>query len=234
VTANCFDDCSLTPTSGGSSRNKKKNALWWLTDLRIILPVCAGLLLILVGVLYKKRQTSQKDSEEAKHDEGVAERRLRFDEEDLVVEERKEAPSSDDEDVEAPPTPSPAPPLPPRSRDHTTPRRRVEEVLDDPRSPRPNRSPVPMTWGDVDKAAARSPAPPTPVLYLGDEDDADDGSAFGDDDVVPPPPPPLPSELSTGRPEPSVPRPPRTEEYFGANVYDRSPRPDEPGGRLFI
>ena len=50
----------------------------------------------------------------------------------------------------------------------------------------------------------------------------------------PPPPPPLPSELSTGRPEPSVPRPPRTEEYFGANVYDRSPRPDEPGGRLFI
>ena len=68
----------------------------------------------------------------------------------------------------------------------------------------------------------------------GDEEDADDGSAFGDDDVVPPPPPPLPSELSTGRPEPSVPRPPRTEEYFGANVYDRSPRPDEPGGRLFI
>ena len=55
---------------------------------------------------------------EAKHDEGVAERRLRFDEEDLAVEERKEAPSSDDEDVEAPPTPSPAPPLPPRSRDH--------------------------------------------------------------------------------------------------------------------
>ena len=95
-----------------------------------------------------------------------------------------------------------------------------------------------MTWGDVDKAGglpARSPAPPTPALYLGDEDDADDGSAFGDDDVVPPPPPPLPSELSTGRPEPSVPRPPtRTEEYFGANVYDRSPRPDEPGGRLFI
>ena len=90
-----------------------------------------------------------------------------------------------------------------------------------------------MTWGDADKAA-RSPAPPTPVLYLGDEEDADDGSAFGDDDVVPPPPPPLPSELSTGRPEPSVPRPPRTEEYFGANVYDRSPRPDEPGGRLFI
>ena len=73
-----------------------------------------------------------------------------------------------------------------------------------------------MTWGDVDKAVARSPAPPTPVLYLGDEDDADDGSAFGDDDVVPPPPPT------------------RTEEYFGANVYDRSPRPDEPGGRLFI
>ena len=94
-----------------------------------------------------------------------------------------------------------------------------------------------MTWGDVDKAGgfARSPAAPTPVLYLGDEDDADDGSAFGDDDVVPPPPPPLPSELSVGRPEPSVPRPPtRTEEYFGANVYERSPRPDEPGGRLFI
>jgi hypothetical protein len=235
VTANCFEDCSITSSGGGSSRNKKKNALWWLTDLKIILPVCAGLLLILVGVLYRKRQTSQKDSEEAKHDEGVAERRLRFDEEDLAVEERKEAPSSDD-DVEAPPTPAPAPPLPPRSRDHTTPRRRVEEV-DDPRSPRPNRSPVPMTWGDVDKAGglpARSPAPPTPVLYLGDEDDADDGSAFGDDDVVPPPPPPLPSELSTARPEPSVPRPPRTEEYFGANVYERSPRPDEPGGRLFI
>ena len=94
-----------------------------------------------------------------------------------------------------------------------------------------------MTWGDVDKAGgfARSPAPSqTPVLYLGDEDDADDGSAFGDDDIVPPPPPPLPSEPSTARPEPSVPRPPRTEEYFGANVYDRSPRPDEPGGRLFI
>ena len=94
-----------------------------------------------------------------------------------------------------------------------------------------------MTWGDVDKAGgfARSPAAPTPVLYLGDEDEDDAGSAFGDDDVVPPPPPPLPSELSTGRPEPSVPRPPtRTEEYFGANVYDRSPRPDEPGGRLFI
>ena len=238
VTADCFEDCSITGSGGGSSKNKKKNALWWLTDLKIILPVCAGLLLILVGVLYKKRQTSQKNAVEAKHDEGVAERRLRFDEEDLAVEERKEAPSSDDEDVEAPPTPSPAPPLPPRSRDHTTPRRRVEEVLDDPRSPRPNRSPVPMTWGDVDKAGglpARSPAPQTPVLYLGDEDDADDGSAFGDDDVVPPPPPPLPSELSTGRPEPSVPRPPtRTEEYFGANVYDRSPRPDEPGGRLFI
>ena len=33
----------------------------------------------------------------------------------------------------------------------------------------------------------------------------------------------------------AVPRPPtRTEEYFGANVYERSPRPDEPGGRLFI
>ena len=90
-----------------------------------------------------------------------------------------------------------------------------------------------MTWGDADREA-RSPAPPTPVLYLGDEDEDDDGSAFGDDDVVPPPPPPLPSELSTGRPEPSVPRPPQTEEYFGANVYDRSPRPDEPGGRLFI
>ena len=76
-----------------------------------------------------------------------------------------------------------------------------------------------MTWGDVDKAGgfARSPAAPTPVLYLGDEDEDDNGSAFGDDDVVPPPPPPLPSELSTGRPEPSVPRPPRTEEYFGAN-----------------
>ena len=72
------------------------------------------------------------------------------------------------------------------------------------------------------------------TLYLGDEDDADDGSAFGDDDIVPPPPPPLPSEPSTARPEPSVPRPPRTEVYFGANVYDRSPRPDEPGGRLFI
>ena len=95
-----------------------------------------------------------------------------------------------------------------------------------------------MTWGDVDKAGglpARSPAPPTPVLYLGDEEGDDDGSHFGDDDVVPPPPPPLPSELSAGRPEPSVPRPPaRTEEYFGANVYERSPRPDEPGGRLFI
>ena len=74
VTANCFEDCSITSSGGGSSRNKKKNPLWWLTDLRIILPVCAGLLLILVGVLYKKRQTSQKDSEEAKHDEGVAER----------------------------------------------------------------------------------------------------------------------------------------------------------------
>ena len=111
-----------------------------------------------------KRQTSQKNAVEAKHDEGVAERRLRFDEEDLAVEERKEAPSSDDEDVEAPPTPSPAPPLPPRSRDHTTPRRRVEEVLDDPRSPRPNRSPVPMTWGDVDKPAVcpRGRRPPTP------------------------------------------------------------------------
>ena len=231
VTANCFDDCALTPTSGGSSKSKKKNPLGWLNDLEVILPVCAALLLILAAVLYKKRQTSKKDAVEAKHDEGVAERRLRFDEDDLAVEERKEAPS--DDDVEAPPTP--APPLPPRSRDHTTPRRRVEEV-DDPRSPRPNRSPVPMTWGDVDKAGgfARSPAAPTPVLYLGDEDEDDNGSAFGDDDVVPPPPPPLPSELSTGRPEPSVPRPPRTEEYFGANVYDRSPRPDEPGGRLFI
>ena len=62
---------------------------------------------------------------------------------------------------------------------------------------------MPMTWGDVDKAGglpARSPAPPTPVLYLGDEDDADDGSAFGDDDVVPPPPPPLPSERRRGAP----------------------------------
>ena len=51
VTANCFDDCSLTPTRGGSSKRNKKDPLSWLNDLEIILPVCAGLLLILVGVL---------------------------------------------------------------------------------------------------------------------------------------------------------------------------------------
>ena len=260
VTAACFADCVMGTTSGGGDSKTSSNLIEdAATDLKIVLPVAFGFLALLLVMAYRKRQSAQKDAVEAKYDEGVAERRLRFDDdEDTHIEETKEA---SEEDVEAPAVPNIlSPPLPPRSRDHTTPHsaRAVEEVEDDPRSPRPGRSPVrdprsprpgrspvrpprperppaPMTWD------APRPAPPqTPVLYLGDdEDDADDGSHFGDDEVVPPPPPPLPTEmastLGSRAPEPSVPRPPPTDEYFGENAYaSRRPPRSSPGGRLFI
>ena len=242
VTAACFADCVMGTTSGGGGSKTSSNLIEdAATDLKIVLPVAFGFLALLLVMAYRKRQSAQNDAVEAKYDEGVAERRLRFDDDEdahLPAEETKEASAVD---VEAPAIPHIlSPPLPPRSRDHTTPHsaRAVEEVEDDPRSPRPGRSPVRDPRSPrPDRSPVRPPQ--TPVLYLGDdEDDADDGSHFGDDEVVPPPPP-LPSEmastLGSRAPEPSVPRPLPTDEYFGENAYaSRRPPRSSPGGRLFI